>query len=136
MPCRRIWFVPAFCFWSALLLPGAMTGASSPMHGPAFPAHLVCPTPRGTTRSGLPADSNAAHASNLRFDPMLLKLAGKGAAQNIRLLGDGTVSLLATGQAAQQLQARGSTLVPVARVASAGSSDQPLSGVISGTVSV
>src|SRR5437016_5451656 len=103
MSWKRNWVVPALCLLAVLLLPGAISAASSPKQGPALSAYLVSTSPRVTTQSGLPADSNAAHASNLRFDPMLLKLAGKGAAQNIRLLGDGTVSLLATGQAAQQL---------------------------------
>src|SRR6478609_6351567 len=129
----------ALCLFAVLMLPGSLIAAPAPKQHTALSAYLLTTSPNVTSRAGLPIDGNIANTSSLRFDPMLLKFAGDGSAQNIRLTGDGTISLLATDTAAQQLQARGSTLVPVAPIAPiapAGSSDRPLSGVISGTVNI
>src|SRR5207302_8899783 len=79
---------------------------------------------------------DAAHAPKLRFDPLLLRLAREGKVQSIRLMGDGTASLLADGSAVRELQAHGSTIIPVAPAIPVAASYQPLAGAISGVVSL
>ncbi len=128
----------ASCLLIVLMIPGSISAAAFPkQQQTGISAYLMSAGPNVTAQVGLPTGRGAinrtsTHPSKLRFDPLLLKLAREGRVQNIRLMGDGTVSLLAESSAVRELQARGST---VTQVAPMNAPDKTLSGVISGVVS-
>lgn len=144
----RRWVLVASCVlaFAVLAIPGSLSAApysaapysKSPKQEVSLSAYVLAMGQNVAVRSGLvtssvdPVDrSPASVTSKLRFDPLLLKLAREGRVQNIRLMGDRTVSLLADASAVSELRAHGSSLIAASPVSPLG--DAP-SGIISGAV--
>jgi hypothetical protein len=130
--------VIGLCALFLVLVSSPVQPAPAADNSSAFSAYTVSMGPAVLSRHGIRTDSGEALDARLLFDPALLRLAREGHAQNIRLLGDGKLSLLADGTAATTLRMGGSALQPVLFVPAAKGSapSVPLTTTIAGTVSV